>query len=122
MADIKKQRKAISDWLEFRLEPEKGEDINLTSPVIKLKMAPISPLAMLDVTEAETKGRFIAEAVLAAVEDWDLADKGEKIPVTADNKKAYLLPLLGAKVNGTLIPLGIELFNFANKEESFLKN
>ena len=117
MPDIKRQRKAISDWLEYRLET-----LDIDPPVIKLRMAPISPLAMLDVAEAETKGRYVSDAVLAAVEDWDLAIDGEKIPVTGENKRAYLLPLLGAKVEGTLIPLGIELFNFANKEESFLKN
>lgn len=117
MANIKQPRKALSDWLEFRLVT-----VLLDPPVIRLRLSPISPLAMLDVAEAETKGRYVSDAVLAAVEDWDLASEGEKIEVTAENKRAYLLPLLGAKVEGTLVPLGIELFNFANKEESFLKN
>lgn len=123
MSEIKQEIQAVSGWLEYELNTKM-----LEPPSIKLKIAPINRMEYVDDYDVKAQGikpltTIVINRILRAVRDWDLTLKGKKLPVTEDNKRDYLIPLLGEQVKGkgkTL--LGFELFTFASDLENFLKN
>jgi len=128
MANIKRLI-GLSDWLTYRLQTTL-----LDPPEIKLRMKPISGMAPLDVLAQETKdiraSKIIIDAVLDAVEEWDLAIAGVPLPPTPENKRLYLTPLLGMRIENpeALLDadkeplLGLVLLLYGQTIENFLKN
>jgi len=128
MANIKRLI-GLSDWLTYRLQTTL-----LDPPEIKLRMKPISGMAPLDVLAQETKdiraSKIIIDAVLDAVEEWDLAIAGEPLSPTPENKRLYLTPLLGMRIENPEAILekdkepllGLVLLLYGQTIENFLKN
>ena len=127
MADIKKLI-GLSDWLTYRLKTT-----ILNPPEIKLRMRPISGLAPLDSMLIDQKqirlSRIIIDAVLDAVEEWDVCIEGKPLELTPENKAVYLASLLGEVIekpeNSTTyepdVLLGLELLTYGRNLENFLK-
>ena len=121
MNDSKKRIKQESEWIKYKLETNL-----LKPPVLKLKVAPLLN-NVRDVIKFHIKGnykpetKFLIMRILSAVIDWNLTKNKKKIPVTDENKKNALIPLLGEKVKGKEM-LGIELFNYISDYEDFVKD
>jgi len=123
VAEIKKKIEVISNWLEYELETDIIEP-----PVLKVRLSPLTDMEYIesyDVPAGEIKPltKIIISRILSAVNDWDLTLKGKKIQVTEENKRKYLVILLGTKVKGKGKGLlGFELLNYASNWDNFLKN
>lgn len=127
MANIKRLI-GLSEWLTYRLQTT-----FLDPPEIKLRMKPISNIAAFDSLGQDIKdfrpSRLIIDAVLDAVEDWDLTIEGVRLEPTLENKKLYLTPLLGEKIrdpeeilDADKEPLlGLILLLYGQTIENFLK-
>ena len=124
MGEIKKRFRGVSEPVTYELETDL-----IDPPSITVRVRPISKVGLVDAVDfvAGEKephfSRYVLESVLEAVQDWDLTLDGERLPLNAENKRAYLWPLLGEKVKGdgqTL--LGLVIFAYAADQSNFLKN
>jgi hypothetical protein len=117
-----KERKAISDWQEFKLDTKE-----LDPPVIKLKLKPIESITNIDSFNMAGKPRLFSEIVLmkamACVAEWDLKRKGEPLPIDdLAIKERVLRRLLGENLKGEKKLLGNAIIEYSTNLENFLKN
>lgn len=123
MTDVKyKPLEPLSGWLEFKLISDK-----LDPPVFRCRLRPIDMFNLIDGLGAGGKfqmGRATVEASIEAVAEWDLAVEGTPIPLTPENKTAWLRPIIAEPVlgykEGTL--LGTAIVIEARERGNFLKN
>ena len=121
MSELVKRFK-LSKWLEYELETDRIEP-----PVLKLEVTPLNRLYSLDSyigignqLKKTTTTQVLISLILDVVQEWDLTFKGKPIPVTDENKRNYLVPLLGEKVKGKeMTLLGFELFNYVADLNNF---
>jgi len=121
MSELVKRFKQ-SDWLEYELETDLIEP-----PVLKLKVTPLNRIYSIDSyigignqLKKTTTAQVLAALILDVVQEWDLTLKGKPVPVTDENKRKYLFPLLGEKVKGKgMTLLGFELFNYVADLDNF---
>lgn len=123
MAEVKyKPMESVSGWIEYPLVTTE-----LDPPLIKLRLRPVNMFNMIDGAAGGggvKLGRATLEAAVDAVADWDLCVSGVPIPVTAENKMAWLRPIIAEQVEGKPegILLGIAILMDAQNRENFLKN
>ena len=123
MANVKYRPMApLTGWIEYSLATEQ-----LEPPVFKCRLKPVDLFNLIDGlagSEAPKMGQATLEAAIEAVAEWDLAIDGVPIPVTPENKTAWLRPIVAEPVTnrpeGTL--LGIAILLDARDRENFLKN
>lgn len=111
----------VTGWLEYHLVT-----IMLDPPVFRCRLKPVDMFNLIDgVGPGGFKlGRATIEAVIEAVEEWDLAVEGAPIPCTDENKAAWLRPIIAEQVadrpDGML--LGVAMLVDARNKDNFLKN
>jgi hypothetical protein len=111
----------LTGWLEYRLLTTK-----LDPPVFKCRLRPVNMYNIMDgVGPGGFKvGRATLEASIAAVAEWDLTAEGTPIPLTDENKTAWLQPIIAELVEGRGegVLLGTAILMDAQNMEHFLKN
>jgi hypothetical protein len=131
----------MSGWLEYRLgyevktkdsegnvKVEKVPSDKLDPPVFRCRLRPITDLNLMDGVhlgdETFKAGRTAQDLAIEAVAEWDLAVEGVPVPLTAETKARYLLPIIAEPVEdrGAGILLGVAIVVDARKTETFLKN
>lgn len=123
MANIKyAPMEQLSCWLEYRLVTDK-----LDPPVFRCRLRPVTGLNLIDGYDEGEKfrlGKMTQEVAIEAVAEWDLANDGVPIPLTAENKTGLLIPIIDAQIEGkpSGYLLGVALIADAKKRENFLKN
>ena len=123
MSNVKyKPMEPLSDWLEYKLKTKE-----LDPPVFRCRLRPVTELNMIDgygLTPEFKMGRATLEVAIEAVADWDLAVEGTPIPLTPENKRGWLVPILSEPVEGRepWMLLGIAIVQDAQNRENFLKN
>ncbi|MBE3131377.1 MAG: hypothetical protein IMZ54_11780 [Acidobacteria bacterium] len=118
-----KPMEPLSDWVEYKLKTEL-----LDPPVFRCRLRPVTELNMLDgmgfIPDLGKMGKATIEVAVEAVAEWDLAVEGTLIPLTPENKRGWLVPIIAEEVlerePGML--LGICIVQDAKKRENFLKN
>jgi hypothetical protein len=110
-----------TDWLEYRLVTTQ-----LDPPVFRCRLKPIDMFNMIDgfmAGESSKMGQATIEAVVEAIVDWDLSLEGTPIPLTPENKMAWLRPIIAEQVEGkdAGILLGIAILMDGRNRENFLK-
>lgn len=108
-------------WLEYHLVTEQ-----LDPPIFKCRLKPIDLFSMIDgfVEGKELRmGEATVNAAVEAIVEWDLTIDGIPIPLTTENKMAWLRPIIAEPVEGREgILLGIAILLDARNRENFLKN
>jgi hypothetical protein len=124
MSNVKyRQMNPTTDWIDYELVTKE-----LDPPVFRCRLRPVTNLNLFDGASAgggaPKPGRTIQEVAIEAVADWDLTIEGNPIPLTPENKRGWLIPIIGEQVKGREagILLGIAIVQDAQKRENFLKN
>lgn len=124
MSNVKyRELNPTTDWIDYELE-----SAALDPPVFRCRLRPVTNLNLYDGVAAgggsPKPGRTIQEVAIEAVADWDLAVEGTPIPLTPENKRGWLIPIIGEQVKGREpgMLLGICIVQDAQKKENFLKN
>jgi len=112
----------LSDWMEYKLKTKE-----LDPPVFRCRLRPVTELNMMDgigLAPDFKMGRATQEVAIEAVAEWDLAVEGIPIPLTPENKRGWLVPIIAEEVEGRGpgILLGIAIVQDAQSRENFLKN
>lgn len=112
---------ALSNWITFELETKLFKP-----PIIKLRISPIAEdvpiIELMGRKKFASKGEVWAYKIFDIVQDWDFTDEGEKVPLTRDNKRKALTPLLGLKLKGEKQILGTRIVEMALDPKTFVKN
>jgi hypothetical protein len=124
MSNVKyRQIEPLTDWRSYELETTE-----LDPPVFRCRLRPVTNLNLFDGAAAgggvPKPGRTIQEVAIEAVADWDLAVEGVPIPLTPENKRGWLIPIIAEQVKGRELGvlLGIAIVQDAQNRENFLKN
>jgi len=123
MANVKyKPMEPLTGWIEYQLATEQ-----LDPPVFRCRLKPVDLFNLIDglvAGETPKMGQATLEAAVEAVAEWDLTVDGTPIPLTPENKMAWLRPIIAEPVanrEGGLL-LGIAILLDARDRENFLKN
>jgi hypothetical protein len=110
----------LTAWVEYKLTTTL-----LDPPVLRLRLRYVNPVDMVSTSLLEDPtfrfGKFAADNAIEAVAEWDLTENGVPVPVTAENKVAYLRPILAEPVEGRTL-LGFAILQDAQDRKLFLKN
>jgi hypothetical protein len=112
----------ISGWIQYRLATEL-----LDPPVLRVRLRPIDVFNIADGIASGGGAKMGAATLSAAIEavaEWDLESEGVPIPITPENKSAYLRPIIAERLEGRGVGalLGIEILLDARNRDNFLKN
>lgn len=120
MPELKKEVKALSEWVKFELETDL-----IDPPVIEFRLAPIYTVDVFDGVDDEGKFKFkkyYVQTVLDCTKEWNVKKGGKTIELTDEVKQRHLMPLLSAKVKGKNTMLITEIYNHASNLDNFVKN
>lgn len=111
----------LSCWLEYRLVTDK-----LDPPVFRCRLRPVTGLNYIDGEDGSgfKLSRAVLEIAIDAVAEWDLTAGGVPVPLTAETKRGYLIPIIDQQVEGLADGnlLGVVLVRDGQRRENFLKN
>jgi hypothetical protein len=112
----------LTGWMEYRLVTTM-----LDPPVFRCRLRPVTELNMIDGLASEAadyrQGQATIDVAIAAVAEWDLAVGGTPIPLTNENKRGWLVPVIAEPVEGRKgFLLGMCIVQDAQNRENFLKN